>query len=150
MQKKKEDNSKVDAPTGLAIDLVNGTKKFAELEKMGLVTRNREGIIVVIDNSIKVGGSINQSAVNTGDNVTQTVNIQQGVSEEVFVNLFKEIDKIQDESKRTMANFIAEQLKEAHAKKDKSKAKTAIDALKTTIGVTASLATIAKFFGLTI
>src|SRR5690606_9215944 len=108
-----------------------------------------------IVDSRKIEGSFNHSNLSgnnaiQSDNVIQSQNISKSESDEAFDLLFEEIKKMQDESKKEQAEYIAEQLKEAFQNNDSTKGKKLIGFLKSSIGTVASLATIARFFGVTI
>jgi hypothetical protein len=97
-------------------------------------------------NDSKFDGNINIQS----DNNTQTYSITKEEVNDAFGQLFNKIKEIQDELQRTQAQINAQTLQEAVNTKDTNKAKPLLTLLKGTIGTVASLATIAKFFGLTL
>ncbi|WP_370225308.1 hypothetical protein [Cytobacillus sp.] len=105
--------------------------------------------------SRSIKGSFNNSNFdgNTNiqsDNNTQIQNITKDESEKAFQELFAEIKAISNEDSREQAEMNAESLQEALDTGDTKKGQRLIKLLKGTIGTTASLVTIARFFGITI
>jgi len=100
-----------------------------------------------------ISGSFNNSTLNGNNNIqadnnTQIQNDNSKSLENAFKELFDEIKKISDESTRDQAEYFANDLKEAYETNNKDKAKKVLSFLKGTIGTVASLASIARFFGL--
>lgn len=102
-----------------------------------------------------ITGSFNDSDLKgnnaiQSDNVNQYQNFSTSEAEKAFEELFSEISKITELSKREQAEYNAEELKNALDNKDKTKAEKLIGFLKNSIGTVAALTTIARFFGITI
>ncbi|SMQ60999.1 hypothetical protein SAMN05444673_0451 [Bacillus sp. OV166] len=105
-----------------------------------------------MDNSRKIGDMSNNTFGDNinlqGDNVRQSKLEKSGEFDQAFASLLKDVTQINDETQRTQAQFFAEQLKEAYKTKDTTKAQTVIGFLKSSLGTAASLAGVARFFGL--
>jgi len=106
---------------------------------------DQRNIIGSFNNSDLKGNNAIQS-----DDVTQTQNVNTGEADKAFKDLFEEIKKISDDAQRAQAEYNAEELRAAVESEDKSKAQKLIGFLKSSIGTVASLATIARFLGLTL
>jgi hypothetical protein len=100
-------------------------------------------------------GSFNNSNLNgnnaiQADNVTQSQNINQGISEKAFQDLFTTIQELKNETEKEKAQYFAEQMQEALQAGDKSKAQKLLGFLHGILGDVGSLASIASLFSLTI
>lgn len=112
---------------------------------------DKGGIEMTIDKSINTGdlhGGNNN--LNTGDNVQQSIKIENDPNESLFLELFKEIHGIADEAERSRMEYFAEQLKQAYATKNKPLGQQMIGFLKDKLSSVGSLASIASLFGMTL
>ncbi|EWG12706.1 hypothetical protein [Cytobacillus firmus] len=103
----------------------------------------------MIDKSINVLGNVQQSNLNTGKNVKQTMIINQDIdtAEKAFSEVNEDITKIHDEGKRKLAEYMAGQLREAYNNNDSEKAKEPFGFLRGILGDVGSIASIASLFG---
>lgn len=117
------------------------------------ITQNNKGAGIMDQRTIKESfnnSSLSGNSAIQADNVFQSQNVIKDETEEAFKELFNEINKIQDQAKKEQAEYNAEELREAFEKEDTSKAKKLLGFLKTSLGTVASLATIAKFLGVSL
>ncbi|MCY9306848.1 hypothetical protein MOF48_15085 [Bacillus spizizenii] len=105
-----------------------------------------------MDKSVKIIGDINgngniaiqsESVVQTQTIVDDNNQIQKALSE-----IFQHIEEIQDSNQRNQAELNAEILRAAVKENNVDKGKKVLGILKNSIGTSAALTTIAKFFGL--
>ncbi|MDW0355035.1 hypothetical protein [Bacillus velezensis] len=106
-----------------------------------------------MDNSRKIGdinGNIDSNVAIQSESVTQTqTNLRDDNQvHKALDEIFDYIITIEDDIQKAQAEFNAEILKEAVDKKDIDKGKKVLGFLRNSIGTTAAITTIAKFFGL--
>lgn len=94
-----------------------------------------------------VSGNTN---INNGDDSVQINNVQQGLSEQVFLDLIQEIEGSYDEQKSAQLKFFVEKLQEAYHQGNEAEGRKMIEFLKGTLGSVGSLASIASMFGVSI
>jgi len=110
-----------------------------------------DGAMNSSNKSVNFHGSVSGNTnVNTGDNVQQQINLNEGSAIEAFAQLFKDIQEKTNDSQRAQFEFFAEKLKEAYDKGDKKEGQKLLGFLKDALGNIASIATIAGLFGVTL
>lgn len=107
-----------------------------------------DGVMDQDRTSISISGNVTGSNINTGDGAVQKNEFQRGVSEQAFVQLFRDIsEKCTGETCEQM-QFFAEKLQEAYRKEDKEEGKKLLGFLQKALGNIASVASIASLFGI--
>ncbi len=141
--------------TDTAIQTLKKLQMWIEPLDAGVNIENIENVTigdVLMGNSRKIGDISNNIFGNNtnfqGDDVRQSTIEKSGEFDQAFASLLKDITEINDDTTRDQAQFFAEQLKEAYKAKDNTKAQTVIGFLKGSLGTAASLAGVARFFGL--
>jgi RecG-like helicase len=125
-------------------------KNIFSLVKRGLIKLGqRKEVYIMIDNSIKVNGNVEKSNLNTGEHVSQQVNINenQDQANRAFQEVLVDTKKIQDDTQRKMAEYMVEQLKEAYQDKNPDNAKQPFGFLRGMLGDIGSISSIASIFG---
>lgn len=101
--------------------------------------------------SVNIDGHLSGNTnINNGDNSVQTNRTQQGLSEQVFLELVQEIEENCDEQTSEQLKFFVEKLQEAYHQGNDDEGKKMIGFLKGALGSVGSLASIASVFGMSI
>ena len=116
---------------------------------MGLIVIKEKGDVYIVDKSIRVGGNVFGSNLNTGNYVSQGIETNAKI-DELFKQLIDDIKKNTDKSNQEQLFFFAEQLKDALLQKDQEKSYKLIGFLRKALGDVGSIASIVSFFGLTL
>ncbi|MBY0145101.1 hypothetical protein [Neobacillus niacini] len=99
--------------------------------------------------NIIIGGNVSgNNNINTGEDAVQINKSQQGLSEQAFEQLFKDISEKCNGATSEQMKFFAEKLQEAYQKQDKEEGKKLLGFLKGTLGNIGSIASIASLFGI--
>ncbi|MEC1599884.1 hypothetical protein P9D60_20810 [Bacillus spizizenii] len=106
-----------------------------------------------MDKSVKIGdinGNLSGNISIQSDSVVQTQTIvdDNNQIQKALSEILQHIEEIQDSNQRNQAEFNAEILREAVKENNVDKGKKVLGILKNSIGTSAALTTIAKFFGL--
>ncbi|QAS08646.1 hypothetical protein ACK2WG_12895 [Bacillus spizizenii] len=107
----------------------------------------------MMDKSVKIGdinGNLSGNISIQSDSVVQTQTIvdDNNQIQKALSEILQHIEEIQDSNQRNQAEFNAEILREAVKENNVDKGKKVLGILKNSIGTSAALTTIAKFFGL--
>jgi hypothetical protein len=109
---------------------------------------------VMMDNSKKIGdffgNTFGDNTAIQSENINQSKITKSGEFNKAYQGLLKDIMNIKDETQQEHAKYLAEQLKGAAEKGDNTTVKKMVTFLGNILGHTASLASIASFFGISL